>query len=276
MADELKQKGNAAFLANDFVAAEEFYRKAIEDFEPTHILHTNRAAALISLGNFREAISDCDKAISLDPTWTKAYFRKATAQEKVGDLKGTYLTWLLAAEKCETSPWLKSQLQNATNNWMKCFKTVSVSDRKDFLSRYKLVKNVREKLSTMAHFWNASTRDERLKHFHFLIGLIGGEGKSSQYTEHITSQVLPAMPMDNYIDLPREAIEPWVVFYENQSAEEKTAILNGMWDHLTSTEQNTVIQDLRVFISQAMQQAEYAKMAAKEESKEAKVEELDP
>lgn len=255
MADQLKQRGNEAFQANDFVNAEVYYRKAIEDFGPTQVLLSNKAAALIQLGKFQEAIEDCDHAIQLDPTWTKAYFRKATALEKSGNMKACYLTWLAASEKCEYTTWLRAQLQTALSIWKKIYKTEVIDSTDDFLARYKLLNDTREKLSTMAHFWNASTPEERLQHFHFLLGLIGGGGKISDYNQSITAEVLPFMPMDNYRDLPREGIEAWVIFYEKQNAEEKTNTLKGMWDQCSSVEQSTIITDLRLFISQELEKA---------------------
>lgn len=41
------------------------------------LCYGNRAAARISLGRLREAISDCETAASLDPSYIKAYMRAA-------------------------------------------------------------------------------------------------------------------------------------------------------------------------------------------------------
>lgn len=42
--------------------------------------YSNRAAALAKLMSFPDAVEDCNKAIELDPTFIRAYIRKANAQ----------------------------------------------------------------------------------------------------------------------------------------------------------------------------------------------------
>ena len=49
-------------------------------------LLTNRAAAQLMLLNYKEAMDDCNAAILLDNTNSKAYFRKATALKGLGRL----------------------------------------------------------------------------------------------------------------------------------------------------------------------------------------------
>lgn len=50
--------------------------------EKLAIFLNNRAASLIQLQRFEQAISDADVAILLNPNYTKAYLRRATALEK--------------------------------------------------------------------------------------------------------------------------------------------------------------------------------------------------
>lgn len=45
------------------------------------ILHSNRAAAHMSLGAFNEAVNDCHQAINKDPDFAKAYLRRARANK---------------------------------------------------------------------------------------------------------------------------------------------------------------------------------------------------
>ena len=46
------------------------------------VLHANRAAALIYLEEYQQALQDCDVAILWKPSYTKAYLRRATLYEK--------------------------------------------------------------------------------------------------------------------------------------------------------------------------------------------------
>jgi len=77
-AEALKNEGNKHFAAHRFQAACEVYSKAI-DINPTAILYSNRAFAQIKLENYGSAVEDATKAIELDPTYVKAYYRRGTA-----------------------------------------------------------------------------------------------------------------------------------------------------------------------------------------------------
>ena len=49
------------------------------------VLLTNRAAAALGLGNYKEAKEDCSAALALDPGREKALFRRAQANEGMGN-----------------------------------------------------------------------------------------------------------------------------------------------------------------------------------------------
>ena len=254
-AEELKVKGNKAFASSNYDEAEKFYTLAIDETGGNAIFYTNRSAARYQLGKMEESISDADKAISMDPTWTKAYYRKAVALERLSDLSSCYETWSLAVKNCESTEWLKKQFQAITVTWGKHFKSVPVKSANDLLSRYKLLKDSRERLSTMAHFWNLSSQEERLSHFQFFLSMIGGVGRAADANSNIDPAMLLALPMDNYIDLPQSHIQSWCDYFQQLPAEEKTIILKGMWDTLSTTEQNTVVTDLKSFIFGALHNA---------------------
>ncbi|KAM3561786.1 hypothetical protein MY1884_002215 [Beauveria asiatica] len=80
---DLKNQGNKAFAAGDFPAAIKFYSQAIElnDKEPT--FYTNRAQAYIKTEAFGYAIIDAGKAIELNPTLVKAYYRRGLARTAI-------------------------------------------------------------------------------------------------------------------------------------------------------------------------------------------------
>uniref|UniRef100_A0A1J3H346 DnaJ-like protein subfamily C member 7 n=1 Tax=Noccaea caerulescens TaxID=107243 RepID=A0A1J3H346_NOCCA len=89
-------RGNQAYRNGDMRKAEECYTHGInsspssDDSEysvkPLALCYANRAAARISLGRLREAISDCDMAASLDPSYIKAYTRAANCHLVLGEL----------------------------------------------------------------------------------------------------------------------------------------------------------------------------------------------
>ncbi|KAB8289958.1 hypothetical protein EYC80_010285 [Monilinia laxa] len=75
----LKNEGNKAFAAHDWLGAIDLYTKAIEldDQKPTY--YSNRAQANIKSEAYGSAIVDATKAIELDPNFVKAYYRRAVA-----------------------------------------------------------------------------------------------------------------------------------------------------------------------------------------------------
>jgi tetratricopeptide (TPR) repeat protein len=87
---ELKEKGNEAFKKGDHQEAYNLYSKALElaDSEPDrsglHLVYSNRAATLLTLERYEEALADCEKVLELDPKFIKGFLRKAMALRALG------------------------------------------------------------------------------------------------------------------------------------------------------------------------------------------------
>ena len=79
-----------------------------------------------------------------------------------------------------------------------------------------------------------------------------GEAPPSQM-EGVTAAVMVEMPLHNYHDLPRAAIEPWCAFFEACAPAEKTRLFEQVWGMLSGAEQTAVIADLRLFLGMQMQ-----------------------
>lgn len=78
-AEQLKTKGNELMGQAKYKEAIAYYTKAIE-LEPTnHIFYANRAAAHTHMKDYRSAIIDCEKAISINENYSKAFSRLGTA-----------------------------------------------------------------------------------------------------------------------------------------------------------------------------------------------------
>ena len=73
-AEALKMKGNALMSQKLYDSAIEQYTEAIKlDVNPVY--YSNRAAAWGGLGEHGKAVEDAEKAIELDPKFSKAYSR---------------------------------------------------------------------------------------------------------------------------------------------------------------------------------------------------------
>mmetsp|Transcript_360 Transcript_360/g.353 ORF Transcript_360/g.353 Transcript_360/m.353 type:complete len:494 (-) Transcript_360:187-1668(-) len=85
-ANALKDEGNRLLEGFKYAQAAEKYTEAI-NLCPSVIFYSNRALALIKLESFGAAISDANEAISLDPKYIKAYYRRGSANFALGKLK---------------------------------------------------------------------------------------------------------------------------------------------------------------------------------------------
>lgn len=91
-AEKIKNEGNTSFKDGDYIKAISLYTQGLQTCPLTYskeraILYSNRAAAKIkSLDEKESAISDCTKAIELNPSYVKAYVRRAQLYEETDKL----------------------------------------------------------------------------------------------------------------------------------------------------------------------------------------------
>lgn len=78
-AEEARELGNAKFKEADWPAAVEAYSEMIKRAPEDPRGYSNRAACFIKLLTFPSAVTDCDTAIAKDPSFIRAYLRKAQA-----------------------------------------------------------------------------------------------------------------------------------------------------------------------------------------------------
>ncbi|KAL3896762.1 MAG: hypothetical protein SGARI_007088, partial [Bacillariaceae sp.] len=84
---QLKEQGNAQLIKGHFLEAIGFYSDALE-YSPTNaVILSNRAQAYIKLENYGLAMSDASAALTSDPKYAKAYYRRGSAQFALGHLK---------------------------------------------------------------------------------------------------------------------------------------------------------------------------------------------
>ena len=94
-ADELRKNGNEAYRNGECADAELRYKSAIDALEgcdialvePSHLtLRTNRAAALMALGRMREALTECEQVLEINPGNIRALSRAGNCCVKLGNL----------------------------------------------------------------------------------------------------------------------------------------------------------------------------------------------
>ena len=87
--EQLKSLGNSHFEAGRTLEAIHSYSQALE-LDPKHRLFNstilaNRAAAYMQQRNFLKALEDCNRSLSLNPNYTKAYLRRANVHMGLED-----------------------------------------------------------------------------------------------------------------------------------------------------------------------------------------------
>lgn len=95
--DRMKAEGNAEYKAKRFQAAIDKYSETLE-VDPLNKginskLLQNRALCRVQLKDYQGAIEDCERAIQLDPSYTKAKKTKATAQGQAGNWEQAVREW---------------------------------------------------------------------------------------------------------------------------------------------------------------------------------------
>lgn len=103
-ADAAKLAGNKAMAERDFPLSIAHYTRAIDLNPGNPIYYLNRAAAHLSALDHALAVADAEKAIEIDPKFTKAYLRLGLAKFALGDAKGSMDAYQRGLDAEGTSP----------------------------------------------------------------------------------------------------------------------------------------------------------------------------
>jgi DnaJ family protein C protein 7 len=115
--ERMKEEGNAAFKAGRYQEAIDTYGKALE-VDPANkntnskILQ-NRALCNSRLKNWKPAIADCDKALELDPSYTKARKTRAKALGESGNWQEAVREYKAIQEANPSEPGIAKDIRNA-------------------------------------------------------------------------------------------------------------------------------------------------------------------
>ncbi|XP_072929717.1 serine/threonine-protein phosphatase 5 [Epargyreus clarus] len=116
-AEKLKNEANDYFKKQNYNRAIELYTQAIEKNGKNAVFYANRSIANLRLENFGYALSDASKAIELDKSYTKAYYRRAASHMSLGKYK-------LALKDFEYVTKVRPNDQDAKMKYNECNKIV--------------------------------------------------------------------------------------------------------------------------------------------------------
>ncbi|KAI5243176.1 TPR-like protein [Aureobasidium subglaciale] len=115
--DRMKEEGNGFFKTGKYQQAVETYTSALE-VDPQNrgtnskILQ-NRALCYTKLKEWQKAIEDCERALKLDPSYTKARKTKAKAMGESGDWEAAVKELKSVAESNPEEPGIAKEIRNA-------------------------------------------------------------------------------------------------------------------------------------------------------------------
>ncbi|KAK3701495.1 hypothetical protein LTR37_015469 [Vermiconidia calcicola] len=127
--DRMKEEGNSHFKSGRYQQAVDVYTNALE-VDPgnrgtnSKILN-NRAMCYSKLKQWKQATEDCDKAIQLDPSYTKARKTRAKALGEGGDWEEAVRAYKGIQEQSPEEPGIAKEIRNAEMELKK-------SKRKDY------------------------------------------------------------------------------------------------------------------------------------------------
>lgn len=115
--DRMKAEGNAEYKAGRWQSAVDKYTGALE-VDPSNKgtnskLLQNRALCLIKLKEYERAIGDCERALSLDPSYVKARKTKASALGASGNWEEAVRELKSLAESDPSDPSLAKEVRKA-------------------------------------------------------------------------------------------------------------------------------------------------------------------
>ena len=242
---ELKEKGNEFFKRGDHQEAYKLYTQALElaekdesvDKSQLHLIYSNRAATLLSLERYQEALEDCEKVLALDPKFLKGHLRKAMALNKLGQLNKA----LEAAEaglaidknpKTVAVPELLNLVKSIRAELKRRVSRKSAQETEELVKDYNDVVAEVERLN-----YELETRDRDLKSMKLTLSYVN---QVQTETGEIPKTYLPVGRM--YLRKPADKLKQELETRISTVTEEFTALQNKMRSN--ETKLKTMSQEL--------------------------------
>ncbi|KFW85488.1 DnaJ subfamily C member 7, partial [Phalacrocorax carbo] len=84
-AESFKEQGNAYYAKKDYNEAYNYYTKAIDTCPNNASYYGNRAATLMMLGRFREALGDAQQSVRLDDSFVRVLIVRNDCLQSFGE-----------------------------------------------------------------------------------------------------------------------------------------------------------------------------------------------
>ncbi len=147
-------------------------------------------------------------------------------------------------------------------------------DLEHLLEIFKHLSDIRLRLGLMANFWNAATQKERFKLFRRLLILIKANvGDESSGPLSIGEEKMLPLPMHNYEDIHFPPI--FLAFFTNSNTDEKSEIMESIWNATNETEKDLILKDFKFFYSSESHDVSNLSKQPKDSSAPIEIEEED-
>nr|CAG4643841.1 EOG090X03S1 [Lepidurus arcticus] len=148
-AENLKEQANEFFKNQDYNEAINFYSKAIECNPASAVYFANRSFAYVRCECFGYALQDASKAIELDKSYVKGYYRRAAAYMALGKYK-------LALKDYEAVSKARPNDKDARLKYTECNKIV----KKEAFEKAISVDSVKKSIADSIDIENMAIEDE--------------------------------------------------------------------------------------------------------------------
>ena len=108
---KFKKLGNEQYKNRNYRQAINYYTKAIACQED-HVFYSNRSSCYLALHEYKKAIQDGLKAISLKPDFVKAYYKTGKAYKRTGQLENA-IDYFKQGLDIEADPTIRKELEDS-------------------------------------------------------------------------------------------------------------------------------------------------------------------
>ncbi|KAF3547895.1 hypothetical protein DY000_02002343 [Brassica cretica] len=124
--EELKRQGNDMYRRGNFTEALSFYDRAISLSPENASYRSNRAAALTALRRLGEAVKECLEAVRLDPSYSRGHQRLASLYLRLGEAENAR-RHLCYSGQCPDQADLQ-RLQTLEKHLRRCWEARKIGD----------------------------------------------------------------------------------------------------------------------------------------------------